>query len=107
MNRLTITLDDDLYAMARAHAIASKKSVSKAISDLLRRSVSAREFTGNQSPVGGAPFFIDPLTQLPVVRGDGRKITMEDIQRSIDDEDVRHLEWMGLSPEEIERSLAR
>jgi|GEM_PF-3950296 len=35
MNRLTITLDDELYAMARAHAIASKTSLSKAMADLL------------------------------------------------------------------------
>lgn len=32
--RLTINLDEDLYAMARAHAIASKTSISKAIADL-------------------------------------------------------------------------
>lgn len=35
--RLTINLDDELYAMARSHAIATKTSISKAVGDLLRR----------------------------------------------------------------------
>lgn len=105
MNRLTITLDDDLYAMARAHAISTKTSLSKAIGNLLRQ-----RNPGLPSPAApklGDSFHIDPITLLPVVQGDGRPITMEDIQRSLDDEDVRHLEMMGLSLEEIERALNR
>lgn len=108
MNRLTITLPDDLYAMARSHAVANRKSISKAIADLLRRSASPPEPPdAPQVPEEEPPFSIDPVTRLPVVRGDGRAITMDDIRRSIDDGDVRHLEMTGLSPEEIERSLAR
>lgn len=105
MNRLTITLDDDLYAMARAHAVAMKTSISKAIGDLMRRNTS--QGGNSHSPEPAKEFHIDPVTLLPVVPGHGHPITMEDIQRSIDDEDVRHLEIMGLTPEEIERSLGR
>lgn len=43
--RLTINLDDDLYAMARSHAFATKTSISKAVGDLLRRKTS-----GNARP---------------------------------------------------------
>ncbi|HRQ88527.1 MAG TPA: hypothetical protein PLA50_07000 [Bacteroidia bacterium] len=105
MNRLTITLDDDLYAMARAHAVATRTSLSKAIGDLLRRRQTPPPAPATEATDPDASFYIDPVTLLPVVRGDGRIITEEDIQRCLDDEDVRHLEMMGLSPEEIERSL--
>lgn len=106
MNRLTITLDDDLYAMARAHAVSTKTSLSKAIGNLLRQRhpvlpPSAAAAVEPQQPQ------LHPLSGFPIVQGSGRPLTMEDIQRAIDDEDVRHMEIMGLSPEEIERALAR
>lgn len=34
--RLTINLEDDLYAMARAHSVAERISISKAVNALLR-----------------------------------------------------------------------
>lgn len=107
MNRLTITLDDDLYAMARAYAVTHKLSLSKAISQLLRR---RQEGVQAVSPVmaiqQNEPFCaIHPRSGFPVSRSDGRPITNEDVQRANDDEDVRHLEIMGLSPAEIARSL--
>ena len=105
MNRLTITLDDDLYAMARAYAVANRKSISKAIGDLLRQGRGAPALPSMAHPE--TAFQIDPVTQLPVVRGRAERITMEDVRRAEDDEDIRHLEIMGLSPEEIERSLGR
>ncbi len=95
MNRLTITLDDDLYAMARSHAIATKTSLSRAVGDLLRRKTSASPFREPQDPNPDTTFFIDPETLLPVVRGDGRMITVEQIQRAIDDEDSRVVEDAG------------
>lgn len=90
--------------MARAHAVATKTSVSKAIGDLLRRqtqtdpktSISGAKSDPRQHPETGFPLFdFDP------------GVTMEDIPRAIDDEDVRHLEMMGLTPEEIQRALTR
>lgn len=90
--------------MARAHAVAKGLSISKAIGDLLRRS---RTPDLPESLPPDSSFHIDPVTRLPVVRGNATMITMEDIQRAIDDDDVRHLEMMGLSPDEIERALTR
>lgn len=83
--RLTITLDDDLYAMARAHAVARHVSISKAIADLLRRQIVKVD-------PAGPSFYIDPVTQLPVVRGRTEKVTVTDVQRVDEDEDLRHLE---------------
>ena len=108
MNRLTITLPDDLYAMARAHAVATKTSISKAIGDLLRqRTHTPTPLPSQQHAPTLDGFYIDPATRLPVIPGSGRTITEEDIQRARDDEDVRHLEMAGLSPKEIERALNR
>jgi len=105
MNRLTITLPDDLYAMARAHAVANRKSISKAIGDLLRQGRSTAAPHPNRHTE--TAFQIDPVTKLPVVRGSAERITMEDVRRAEEDDDIRHLETMGLRPEEIQRSLAR
>ena len=98
--RLTINLDDDLYAMARSHAIATKTSISKAVGDLLRRKAAAAE-----APQTSSSYF-DPVLGILVSRSE-RPLTEEDIRRGIDDEDVRTLEIMGLSPEEIEEALKR
>lgn len=93
--RLTINLDDDLYAMARSHAIATKTSLSRAVGDLLRRKASVPSSRETQHPTLDTTFAIDPETLLPVVRGDGRVITMEDIQSAIDDDDLRIIEAAG------------
>lgn len=106
MNRLTITLPDDLYAMARAHAVATKTSISKAIGDLLRQRLSPREAPTAPRPEAGENSYFDPILGIQVSRCD-KLLTEEDIRRSLEDEDVRHLEMMGLSAEEIERSMAR
>lgn len=103
MPRLTITLPDDLYAMARAHAVASHTSLSKAIADLMRRrppSGSAAEVAHGRSTDPE----VHPVSGFPIVKGDGRPITSEDVRRAEDDEDIRHLELMGLSPGEIANS---
>jgi hypothetical protein len=102
VNRLTITLPDDLYAMARAHAVSTRTSISKAIGDLLRRR--------NGPPPPAVPLgssqSVHPETGFPLIElAEGT--TMEDMERAMEDEGVRHLETMGLSPEEIERALAR
>lgn len=93
--RLTINLDDDLYAMARTHAVANHTSLSKAVGDLLRRKISSPPAQNPREPDPDTDFFIDPETLLPVVRGDGRVITMEAIQRAIDDDDLRVVEAAG------------
>ncbi len=97
--RLTINLDDDLYAMARSHAIASKTSISKAVGDLLRRRAPAA--TG---PLPNTPGF-HPLSGFPISQSTGRTITTEDLQRAMEDDLARPLEIMGLSPDRIEETL--
>jgi len=104
MNRLTISLPDDLYAMARAHAISTKTSLSKAIGDLLRQRIRTSPKT-SESEASSNPR-VHPETGFPLFDFDPG-VTMEDIQRAIDDEDVRHLEMMGLTAEDIERSMTR
>lgn len=86
--RLTINLDDDLHAMARSHAIAMKISISKAVGDLLRRKTVVPQEPGDACQ---PDFSIHPLTLLPVVKGAGTAITHADVQRALDDEDLRHL----------------
>ena len=97
--RLTINLDDDLYAMARSHAIATKTSISKAVGDLLRRRTLAAT-TLPSSALG-----IHPLSGFPVSQSEGRPITSEDTRRAMDDDLVSPLEIMGLTPAEIEEAL--
>jgi hypothetical protein len=97
--RLTINLDDDLYAMARSHAIATKTSISKAVGDLLRgRNASI-------SPLPMATIGIHPLSGFPISKGTGRMLTEAEIRRSMDDDLFRPMELMGLTPEEIEEAL--
>lgn len=103
MNRLTITPDDDRYAMARAHAIAGRMSLSKAIADLLRR----RQEVGTDSNRETGSPRIHPHSGFPISGSAGRPLTTEDVRRAEDDEDVRHLEIMGLGPEGIQRALDR
>lgn len=102
--RLTINLDDDLYAMARSHAIATKTSISKAVGDLLRRNTSANAQPASGSLVAESNFHIDPVTLLPIIRTT-RKITAEDVRRADDEDLVRPLQMAGYSDEEIEEML--
>ena len=92
--RLTINLDDELYAMARSHAIATKTSISKAIADLLKRTTRAAvapQGTGDELN------YYDPILGIQVSRCD-RPLTEQDIQNALDDEDLRHLETAGWAP---------
>jgi hypothetical protein len=88
MHRLTITLPDDLYAMARAYAVTHRKSISKAIGDLLRQgrmggSPDKQKDTHNSRE--GPPDSGFPILEF---RED---MTMADVQRAINDDDSRHL----------------
>ncbi len=107
MNRLTITLPDDLYAMARAHAVASNISISKAIGDLLRQGRGASLSNTSMRRADSQPFFLHPLSGFPTVQGKRIPLTSEDVQRAEDDEDIRQLEMMGLNMEETQQGLAR
>lgn len=88
--RLTINLDDDLYAMARSHAIATKTSLSKAVGDLLRRKLAA---SPPEMKPDAASYF-DPVLGIQVSRSD-RPLTDDALRKALDDEDRRHEEAAG------------
>lgn len=75
--RLTINLDDDLYAVARSLAQTRDVSISVAVNTLLRRAVEPR-----LEPIS-APVAAD-AGGWPVVRGK-RVVTAENV-RALDDE---------------------
>lgn len=102
--RLTINLDDDLYAMARSHAIATKTSINKAVGELLRRKMTATTDSASEFPLSASNFHIDPQTHLPVVKGSGT-LTESQIRRAMDDDLVRPLQIMGYSDNQIEEML--
>jgi len=92
--RLTINLDDELYAMARSHAIATKTSISKAVGDLLRRrtkSSPSEAISGRHQHSG-----------FPVTEGKGHLLTAMEIQKAMDDDLGRPTEILRRSPIEIE-----
>ncbi len=97
--RLTINLDDDLYAMVRSHAIATKTSLSKAVGDLLRRR------TLSAAPISPSAPGVHPLSGFPVSHSEGRRITAEDIRHAMDEDLVRPSEIMGVPPGQIEEAL--
>lgn len=82
--RLTITLDDDLYAMARAHAVARRTSISRAIGELLRTRHAAGGAAGHVK--GGT----HPLSGFPISQGDAKPFSGEDVRRADEAEDLRH-----------------
>ena len=87
MQRITISLDDELYRVAKAYAQSEDTSLSKAVVRLMRRGVEAGETARVED--GPAPYqYIDPRTGLRVTRT-GRPITMEDVQAALEDEDAR------------------
>ncbi|MFK5924670.1 MAG: hypothetical protein QM496_21040 [Verrucomicrobiota bacterium] len=74
--RLTINLEDDLYAMARAHSVAERISISKAVNALLRLNnasqppTSPATETGNKEtcglhPISGFPVSITASQTMP------------------------------------------
>lgn len=89
MPRFTISLPDDLYAMARSHAVAKRTSISKAIGDLLRRHSPPVPDASSVDPKKSSYF--DPVLGIQVSRC-AEPLTAEEVQAAIDDEDVRHLE---------------
>ena len=81
--RLTINLDDDLYAMARSHAAATRMSLSKAVADLLRRRIGG--VSDGAADTGSSSYF-DPLLGLTVSRS-GRALSHEELNRALAEHD--------------------
>ena len=73
--RTTLTLDDDVYRAAKAMADAQAVSLGAVVSDLARRAMVIRAETTDR---GGFPVFR--------VRPDAAPITLDDVQRALDEE---------------------
>lgn len=76
--RTTLTIDDDLIAVARTLAQANSESLGKAISDLARRGLNATPRVPQPSRRSGFPVFSVPQGAHP--------ITLEDVRRAEDEE---------------------
>ena len=92
MKRITISLDDDLYRIAKAYAQSEDISLSKAVVRLMRRGMgNGAEGRAREDP---SPYReVDPRTGFPLLRV-GRPVTMEEVQELIDDDDLRILEQL-------------
>ena len=93
--RLSINLDDDLYAMARAHAVAERISISKAVNALLRSQSTSRGATPRGREHSAS--YLSPVTGIRVSRGQ-RPVTNEDAKRLEEEEDRCH--WRGTTQQE-------
>lgn len=92
VKRITISLEDDLYRVAKAYAISEDISLSKAITFFVRRGVEGgKSVEGRVGEEGGTYSYIDPRTGI-MVTSIGRKITEEEVRKAMDSEDDRHLE---------------
>ena len=92
VKRITISLEDDLYRVAKAYAISEDMSLSKAITFFVRRGVGGGRPVENRAGEEAGPYrYKDPRTGITVTKLD-REITEEEVRRAMDDEDRRHLE---------------
>ena len=79
--RTTIDLPEDLHRIAAAIAHDSGMSLSRTVTELVRRGLAAPAGVAEAAP---APYQVDPRTHLPVVRS-RRTVTSEDV-RALEDE---------------------
>jgi hypothetical protein len=98
MKRITISLEDDLYRIAKAYAQSEDISLSKAIVRMLRRVVFPRAggaMPGASDRDGSGVYqYTDPLTGFLVTAG-GPPVTEDGVRRAVDDQDERHIESSG------------
>ena len=74
--RTTLTIDDDLFAVARHLAQEKSEPIGKALSDLARLGLKASmRATGRRA--GGFPVFSVPENARPITRDDVRKLEDE------------------------------
>lgn len=88
--RLTINLEDDLYAMARAHSVAEGISISKAVNSLLR----LKRKGGNGSKQSGKQLKaeeagVHPKSGFPVSKFGGKAIPANAVAALNKEEDDR------------------
>lgn len=90
VKRITISLEDDLYRVAKAYAIGEDLSLSKAVTRLLRRGIEGPEGATSSRVREDLPSYtrLDSRTGILVSYGDGT-ITEESVQRAEEEEDQR------------------
>jgi len=76
--RTTVTIDDDLMAVARSLAREKSESLGSAISELVRRGLNATPRVRRSARSSGFPVFSVPKGACP--------ITLEDVRKAEDDE---------------------
>lgn len=74
--RTTLTIDDDVLAVARAFAERNGASVGRALSELARRGIRTGAAAAQRKREPGTVFPVDPDASL---------ITNEDVRRSLSD----------------------
>jgi len=88
--RLTINLEDDLYAMARAHSVAEGISISKAVNSLLR--LKRKEGNGSRPSakhLKAKGTGVHPESGFPVSRVGGKAIPADAVVALDEEEDDR------------------
>ena len=89
VKRITISLEDDLYRVAKAYAISEDVSLSKAITFFVRRGVEGgRSVEGRVGEEGGTYSYIDPRTGILVTGGCG-PIPEDAVKRMEEEDDMR------------------
>lgn len=89
VKRITISLEDDLYRVAKAYAISEDTSLSKAITFFVRRGVEGGRPAGNRAgEEAGSYSYIDPRTGILVSRGNGT-IPEDAVKRLEEEDDMR------------------
>jgi hypothetical protein len=90
MRRITISLEDELYRIAKAYAMSEGISLSKAVVRLLRRGVEGpvAEKSSRVREEPSAYSYLDSSTGLLVSRGRGT-ITEDAVKRAEEEEDER------------------
>ena len=89
VKRITISLEDDLYRVAKSYAISEDISLSKAITFLLRRGVEGGRPAENRAGEEAGPYrYKDPRTGILVSRGRGT-ITEDAVKLAEEEDDMR------------------
>ena len=75
--RTTLTLDDDMFAVAKSLAHSKSESLGRVVSDLMRKGLT--ESSGVVNADDGCDF---PVFDIPA---DSRPVTLEDVKKGEDD----------------------
>ncbi len=80
--RTTVTLDDDVYEAAQAHAQATGKRLGRVLSEMARQALQPPAKPSNRSRKGGSRF---PVFEVPA---DAQMIPAARIQKALDEDGI-------------------